>query len=218
MIARHALFLCIAGAAFALSASIGRAATVTFDGLPTYLTQGETWVEDGVTVVAGDGGDIGAHWVADAAHLDDSGTSYTSRLEFLMAVPFIPIEFRIFGMETSYRPEEDCLDITCPYLPYENLLVRTFRHGMLTYEQRLYAGDPGEIWTYTFPDLEAVDLLSIASVLPAIDSGNGAICISAPCGHFSIDNVTLAPIPLPSTAPLLLVAGGLMLLARRRRL
>jgi hypothetical protein len=217
-VVRNALLLCIASVAFTLSPQAGRAATVTFDGLPELLVDGAPWLEDGVTV-SGDGNDLGAFGIPNAAHLDDSGTGYTSRLDFTMALPFFPIEFRVFGMGTRFLTDLECLDIRCPYEPYDNLLVRTFRDGNLTYEDRLYAGDPGEIWTYTFPDLEAVDLLRIANVLPAIDDidGGGPFCVSYPCGHFSVDNVTLAPIPVPATAPLLLAAAGLMLLARRRR-
>jgi hypothetical protein len=216
-VVRNALFLCIASVAFALSAPAGRAATVTFDGLPDLLIDGATWSEEGVTV-SGDGNDLGAFYIPDTAHLDDSGTPYTSRLDFTMALPFFPIEFRVFGMGTAYLPGDECLDDNCRYVPYDNLLVRTFRDGMLTYEDRLYAGDPGEIWTYTFPDIEAVDLLRISAVRPDIhDYPSGPYCADSPCGHFSIDNVTLAPIPVPATAPLLLAAAGLMLLARRRR-
>jgi hypothetical protein len=217
-IVRKSLFLCIAGIALALSAPSSRAATVTFDGLPELLVDGAPWFEDGVTVT-GDGRDLGAFAIPDAAHLDDSGTGYTSRLDFTMALPFVPIEFRVFGMGTRYLTDFECLDIGCPYAPYDNLLVRTFRGGIVTFEDRLYAGDGGDIWTYTFPELEPVDLLRIVNVLPDVDEmdGDGPFCVNYPCGHFSIDNVKLAPIPLPATAPMLLLAGGLMLLARRKR-
>jgi hypothetical protein len=189
------------------------AETVTFEGLPDLLVPaGTPWIEDRVTAMGNPVTFLGSFPIPGTAHLDDFGTSMTSFMDFTMPRRFTPISFDVHGFGSSFVPNPDTCEPDCIAVPFDNVVVTAVRDGMTIFEHSFYAGDRGRVSTYTFPTGVnfLVNSLSIRSVSPP--SPDDPRC-GPPCGHFSIDNVELAPIPLPASALLLVgalaAAGGL---------
>ncbi len=198
----------------AASAQTAAANTVTFDGLPELLVPaGTSWIEDSVTVAGDPRALLGSFPDPGAAHLDDSVTEYTSFMDFTMLQRFRPISLDVLGMGTNYFPDFDTCGNDCDPAPYDNAVISGVRDGTAIFEHHFYAGDLGQVSTYVFPtgvDFR-IDKLTVRSVFPSNLPPDNDLCVGEPCGHFSIDNVTLAPVPLPASALLLvgaLAAGG----------
>lgn len=200
---------CLTLAFSTLGAAAG-AVTVTFDGLPYVNPLGPgVYIENGVTV-SGDG-DLGYYDTPGALHVDDSGTAVSSNVTFAMTGPFVPVSFEIRGLGSAFcGTDAECS--SGPGQPYGNLVVSAESGGSMTFEDRLYSGDLGVVSSYFFPvGLGLVDSMRISAVLP------DGQCWNYPCGHFNIDNVTLAPVPVPAAGLLLLGAiGGIGFVARGR--
>ncbi|MGB3177321.1 MAG: hypothetical protein WBA90_05520 [Albidovulum sp.] len=213
----------VAGAAaisLLVAGSSAWANTVTFDALPDYFDvldagiTGSPYVENGVTVTATTpGGVLASDYTPGAAHLDDSGTDFTSGLMFTMSSAFDAISFSLISL--GY----DFLDTPGPLS--DNIVVTGFAGGTSIASA-----------SYTLSDIflgtqsitlgrgfTALDALLIEIVYPT----NTASC-GAPCGHFDLDEVVLssvavAAVPLPASA-LMLIAAALGLFgikAARRR-
>lgn len=198
----------VALSAFTFVASEGRAATMGFDDLP-FFTLDPVYVENGVTARALNG-DLGS-FGSGGAHLDDSGSSLTSAIDFTMSRLFAPISFDLFALRTAYCADDN--DVTCDS-PYDNVLVQGFLNGAETFSDTFFAGAPGVLSTYDFASAAPIDTLRISAVLPD-PARFGGFCIDAPCGHFEIDDVTLAPVPVPPALPLLMAAVALIAGVRR---
>ena len=189
------LFRALLGGAFAwiaLSLSPGQAAIVTFSGIP-----GETgenlWIEDGVTVKT-NGFGLGHFAFPDSMHMDDSGTGFPSRLSITMNSQIDATSFDILPIgSTAYCTDPD--DTSSCGAPYDNVVVAGFRDGMLIAEDAFFMGaDP---FTYAFGEqFTSLDSLDIIAALPSREQ-MGGVCLDAPCAHFNVDNIVVAPIPLP---------------------
>ena len=79
--------------------------------------------------------------------------------------------------------------------------------------------DPYRILLGTpFRDLTAVTISILSSPVPlfrTLPDGTYAQC-GVPCSHFKIDNVELAPVPLPAGLPLAVLGIGALWGLRRR--
>jgi hypothetical protein len=201
------------------SAQAAAANTVTFDGLPELLLPaGTPWIENGVTATGDPRLLLSSFAIPGTAHLDDSVTEVTSFMDFTMPRRFRPISLDILGLGTNFFPDYDTCTVDCVAVPYDNVAISGVRDGTTVFEHRFYAGDLGQVSTYVFPTgvNYRFDSLSVRSIPPTgLPPGPGDdACFGEPCGHFSIDNVTLAPVPLPASALLLLGAlatvGGLL--------
>lgn len=186
------------------------AAVVTFKDLdadPRFV-----YNEAGVRVTGNE--EIGAFGRPQTAHMDDSGTSFSSRLRFETGGLFDAVSFDLFPIfPTQFCPLTGC-DGTSPI--FDNMLVRGFRNGTEVARTAFFMGVAPN--TFTFDDtFLRIDSLMISLVFPSPTSTVGE-CVDVPCTHLDIDNVVLRPVPLPASLSLLgaalLAAGGLGLSAR----
>lgn len=195
------------------------AATMTFDNLWADPFA-KTYTEN--SILASGNGNLGLYSGNGGLHFDDGGTSAPSTVSFSMASSFNAVSFLLdpvaFDFIVCSGPSN------CAQQTYLNVLVQGFRDGALVSNLSFDMGaspDPylfnlGSAFTNLTSLLVAVILpdFNAYEALPGVTSASPC----APCSHFNIDNVTLAPVPLPAGLPL--VASGLALLAfvaRRRR-
>lgn len=182
------------------------AATMTFSGL-SGDTAGSppSYVENGITAT-GIGGSPAFHTRPGALHLDDSGTPFPHRVEFTMALPFHAISVDILPIvPTAY-----CSDPSCESAgdPYDNVLWEGLVGDTVVASSKFFMGTTNS--TYTFGDtFRGLDKLAVTALLPDFDRIGGA-CFDAPCAHFDLDNLVLAPVPLP--AGIWLFASGIGIL------
>lgn len=188
-----------AAAVAMLAAGAAGAATVTFDALPDEGAQLTSWSEDGVLVTAD--GALATYDAAGAAHLDDFGTGFASSLTFSTGGLFAATSFDILPDGTFYDA------------PFANVAVTGYVGGSVV------ASDAFDMFavngTYTFSGaFSGIDTL----VIGFADAPPGLVCDDAPCTHYSIDSVTLAPVPLPASGALLAFGVvGLAAACRRKR-
>lgn len=201
--------------ALAATTSAAGAATMTFTGVGDDPDQ-TVWVENRIEADA-NGRQIGDFARPDAAHMDDSGSSYARFIEFSMYRPFHAKSFDIFpvGWDVIYEKDGELVRYD-----FDNVEITGYRNGEVVTQDRFNMLNVGS--TYTFGSaFRSLDLLRIGFTplfeLPR-DILVGSQC--SPCTHFDIDNVTLAPVPLPATLGLLgfgAAALGSLRLTRRRR-
>lgn len=194
------------------AASAAPAATMTFDALPdeggAYSTPsgGKLYEESGITAESSSG--ILAWFdLQGSAHIDDSGTPFTADVTFTMAKAFDAAEFTIVSDGYFFT------DYSGPLL--DNIFVTGVRDGSIVASSSFVLSDTfGLVQTFTlggaFSDLDALRI-DLARVYDT-DS------CDAPCGHFNLDEITLAPVPLPAGLPMLgLALAALIGLGRRKR-
>ncbi|MCB2134462.1 MAG: hypothetical protein KDE08_00720 [Rhodobacteraceae bacterium] len=194
------------------------ATTVTFDNVPDYGTALDEvfntgsqtpYVENGVTVTPTDGL-LAWEFTQGAAHMDDSGTDFTSGLMFTMANTFDAVSFSLISLGYGFWDTPGPLN--------ENIFVTGFSGGSIVAFAEFVLSDVF-LDPQTFllgAGFSALDALLIQIVDPA----NSAAC-DAPCGHFDLDTVVLAPIiptvPVPPSVAMMTIAGGLLFAVGRRR-
>ncbi len=180
------------------------AAVMTFSDLPELALPGEEYQEGGITA-SPINGRLGYYTIPGTAHLDDAGTSYAKSMNFTMDFIFYAISFDILPYDTAYCADES---VPCSGDPYDNVLVQGYWDGSLVAEDIFFMGEQPS--TYLFSDQSLIlDQLVIGALYPDIAT-IGGMCLTAPCGHFNIDNVRLDPIPLPAALPLFSAALGLL--------
>jgi len=161
-------------------------AVVTFTGLPGEDGFLLPWIEDGVTASSASG-EVASFDIADAAHLDDSGSGYAADIDFVLGGLFNAISFDIIPTGNHYCSNPNAFNCADPY---DNVLVEGFLGGSLISSDSFYMGDSPS--TYLFGSgFTQIDLLTISALLP------GGFCSDDPCAHFNIDNVALNSVPLP---------------------
>ena len=201
-----------------IAAPAAYATTVTFDALPDYGTALDDYfntgsftpyVENGVTVTPTDG--LLAWYTAPGlAHMDDSGTDFASGLLFTMATTFDAVSFSLISLGFNFFDEHGPLG--------ETIHVTGFAGGStVAFADYVMSGDYLDDQSFTLGSgFSALDALLIEIVYPA----NAPYC-DAPCGHFDLDTVVLAPIvptvPVPPAVAMMGVAGLALFGIRRRR-
>jgi hypothetical protein len=203
---------------FAVLAHPVTAATMTFSDI-NLDPLANTYSEDGI--LASGNGDLGLY-AASALHFDDGGTSAPSKVSFTMASHFNAVSFLLDPVNFDFRICTSSFS-SCTAPTYINVLVQGFRDGALVSNLMFNMGSSPDPYTIAlgsvFSDLSALVIGILPPVLadfqPLPAGSRFEPC--APCSHFNIDNVTLAPVPLPASLPL--AATGLAILAflARRR-
>lgn len=176
------------------------AATMTFSGLSATGCYAATTYSE-ANILASGNGDITGWTNNGVVHLDDGGSSCASDIEFTMASRFNAVSFDVIsgGFDTP--------------APYENIEVRGILNGTVIVEQFFKMSEAfGETKTFELgAAFVGLDRFSIR-VLGNINYS------CSPCGHFDLDNVVLAPVPLPASFPLMLVGlVGFGVWRRKRR-
>jgi hypothetical protein len=173
------------------------AATMRFDHLSGYddcfyLETVCTYEENGIVVTGSS--DFGSWDYPGSIHLDGSGGPYSGGLDFSMNRRFDPISLVVIGMNRYHE------------IPLIDMIIRAFREDNPIFLTGISVGS--ETWTYYFPDhLTGVTNIEILA-LPGEDYEES---------HFSIDDVTLAPVPVPPASMAIGSAFALLLWAARRR-
>lgn len=213
--------LALVAAIAALTGSAG-AVTLTFDHMPHGPGKFATVVrEKGVTISADVFSDGPLYHINPGTiHVDDSGTSNTAAVIFVTGGLFSALSMNVIGLSVASFVDDGSGLVP---VPYDNVRVQGFRNGAEVAIAGYSTGLGGGAFTFGFGEaFGAIDLLRISAVTSAgqIWQGLPIECGDAPCGHFEIDSVTLAPVPVPVPAAFPVLAaglGGLALLRRRRR-
>lgn len=190
--------------------------TMTFDSLEDGAGPGtlQPYIEDGISATAS-GGTLG-YMVPGSLHLDDSGTPFANRVSFTMAGLFDFISLDLLGLGSSY-------EIDGILSAYDNVLFEGFRGGLQVATLLFSTGTINpETFVITNASLGGgfvgLDEFRITNLQPTLIDDTHQ-CRDQPCGHVSVDNLTLSPVPVPAALPMLL--GGIGLLGviglRRRR-
>lgn len=199
--------------ALALPAS---AATMTFDQLNLNPVMATTYFEDGI--LASGNGSLRIEYGSGGLHLDDAGTSAPSKVSFTMASKFDALSFLLDPV--GFNLNACSGGNTCSSPTYLNVMVQGFRDGNLVSNAVFDMGasldpyriDLGGLFTNLSSLLIGVVYPDFAQFKPA------SVTPCAPCSHFNIDNVTLAPVPLPAGLPLAVTGlAALAFVSRRRR-
>lgn len=178
------------------------AVTMTFSGvnLDPFAT---TYSENGI-VASGNGalGEFGTQ----VLHIDDSGTDASSSVRFTMASSFDAIGFDLRPASFDFSVCDPATGV-CENKTFENVLLQGFNGANLVTSFMFNMGTGNGPYPVhldnTFKNLTAFTISAIFPTSPGM--------CGAPCSHFEIDNVELAPVPLPATLPL--EALGLAILA-----
>lgn len=203
----------------ALVAGPALAATMTFGGVNADPSA-HSYAENGI--LATGNGTLGMY-SAGALHFDDGGTSAPSSVTFTMGSAFDAIGFDIDPINFDLHicdPARICISPT-----YMNVSVQGFRGASLAASLIFDMGsgaDPYRILLGApFRELTALTISILSSPVPlfrTLPDGTIAQC-GMPCSHFKIDNVELAPVPVPAGLPL--AATGMVALwaiGRRRQI
>ncbi len=196
------------------------AATMTFSDIYSDPLA-KTYAEDGITVSGN--GFLGIENGKGGMHLDDAGTSAPSKASFTMAKNFNAVSFLLDPVGFDLLVCSGSSGCAAP--TFINVLVQGFRGTTLVSNLTFDMGASLDPYLVTlgsaFSDISS---LLIGVIYPNVASykalpGVTTVYPCAPCSHFNIDNVTLAPVPLPAGLPLAATALGLLaFVARRRRM
>lgn len=194
------------------------AATMTFASV-NLDPSANTYSEDGI--LASGNGDLG--WFGTSVlHIDDFGTPGPSAVTFSMATNFNATSFLLDPTSFDVFVRFDDGSFLRP--TFLNVLVQGFRGATLVSNLAFDMGAAPDPYTVSlgsdFSNLSSLVIGILAPNFAEYLAMPGAVSIDscAPCSHFTVDDVTLAPVPLPAGLPL--AASGLALLAfvaRRRR-
>jgi hypothetical protein len=209
MLTRTSLSVLAAVLTLGLAAPFGSpatAATMSFSGLPgSCLGASPAYAEAGIT--ATDSGFGPAYWARPGVlHMDDSGTFCPQSVTFATARPFDAVSVDILPLSSWYCADPGNCAATDPY---DNVLWEGLVGDTVVASDAFFMGTTDS--TYVFGEaFRTLDELRVSALRPDI-ARIGGECFDAPCAHFELDNLVLAPVPLP--AAVWLFASGIGALA-----
>lgn len=184
----------IASIAFVTNLSVANAATMTFDACEV----SSVCVENGITATAG----APFEQITGRPHLDDEYQGSASSLTFTMRKQFDAVSFDLNPLGFS------------EFLPtdrYLNVLVQGRADGFLVAQTFFNMGAEPIVFEFgsAFTNLDSL-FIGFAEIPDNFPDCN------AQCSHYEVDNVTLAPVPIPASLPLLAIGLGLLGFLRRK--
>lgn len=209
-------------------AGIAPAATMTFDDLGTavandFLTK--TYSEDGII------GSANGFLVdsllrgTDSLYVADGGWGGPTRMIFTMASAFNAVSFDLTPSIFSYIVTNTRSGVSKPS-SFVNVRVQGFGVDGLTAVTSFNMGTVQSVTTYVlgaaFSNLTSLVIgfeptPSFGTPVP-VGPNRVAQCTDVPCSRYRIDNITLAPVPLPATLTLMIAAlAGMGVAARHRK-
>lgn len=211
-------------AAFALvlmQASVAPAATMAFDNLAVFANdfKGKSYTENGVTAV-GNAPLFESYFRSkDNLYLANSGWGGSTAVKFSMDSVFNAVSFDLTPSVFDYFIRNTATGKTTA-ASYANVKVSGFNAAGLVAELVFNMGTVMTQKTYllgtAFSNLTSLVIGFKDPVLGAVGKNLVAQC-SAPCSRFRLDNVSLAPVPLPAGLVLMLSALAAMMFAARTR-
>ena len=194
------------------------AATMTFNSIPDPFAN--TYSEDGV--LASGNGHLGVYNGRGGVHFDDGGTTAPSAMTFSMASNFNAISFLLDPVNFNFAVLFDDRSYLQP--TYLNVLVQGFRGGALVSSLKFGMGAAPDPYTVSlgsaFTNLNSLVIGILAPNFAEFSAmpGFARFAPCSPCSHFNIDDLKLAPVPLPAGLPLLALGlGGLGFIGRRKK-
>ena len=191
--------------------SQAQAATMTFDNLVDPLAS--TYFEDGITVSGN--GELGVYG---AGHVDAANSPAPSRLTFTTGARFNALSFDITPVGFDYFICKG--DAACVNRTYRNVSVSGYRGSDLVASLLFNMGELTSAYAVLLGErFTNLTSLVIEAVMPEFPTRPRVFgdC-EENCSDFDIDDITLAPVPLPAGLPLAASALGILgLLARRKR-
>ncbi len=157
-------------------------------------------------------------------YLADGGWGGPTKLTFTMDSLFNAVSFDVTAGIFDYLVT-NTLKNTSKIGSFKNILIQGFDATGLVASRAINMGsDVGAETTYAlgaaFRNLSSLVIgftPTPSFAANATGPNRTAQCINLPCSRFRLDNVTLAPVPLPAALSLMLAAlAGLTLVARRR--
>lgn len=204
-------------------AGIAPAATVGFDNLSTFANNftGKTYVENGIQAKTNGPLFESFFRAPDQLYLANSGWGGATAVTFTMGSLFNAISFDLTPSVFDYVIRNTKTG-KVRNASYKNVLVTGFNGAGVAAQLALNMGKSMKQKTFllgeAFTNLTSLVIGFRDPVLGKIGRNRVAEC-SAPCSRYKIDNVNLAPVPLPAGGVLMLTAlVGLGAIVRRRRL
>lgn len=208
-------------------AGISSAATMTFDNYDfgTASLSEKTYSEDGINV-AGNGSifESFGRGGGNSLYLADGGWGGPTALTFTMASAFNALSFDLTPSLFSYIVTNTLTGKSAPG-KFANVQIKGFNELGLATTKTLNMGEVLETRTITlgnaFRNLTSLVIgfrPTAGFLVPTqLTEKTVGICTDVPCSRFRVDNVTLAPVPLPATLSLSLAALAAMSFVSRRR-
>ena len=212
----------------AAQAGMAPAATMTFDNydfatadfMARTYTEADIVAKGNAPLIESFGRGFG-----NSLYLADGGWGGPTLLSFSMAGLFNAISFDLTPSLFNYFVT-NTLTGTSERGSFVNVRVQGYDAGGLVASMAFDMGSLLDVKTYTLGDAFR-NLTSLvigfgptpgfASSTPVGPNSVGQ-CTDVPCSRYRLDNVTLAPVPLPATLSMMLAAlGSIAFLARRRK-
>ena len=199
-----------------------QAATMGFNNLSTFASDftGKQYSENGIKAV-GNGPLFESYFRSqDQLYLADGGWGGSTAVTFTMASLFNAISFDLTPSLFDYVIRNTVTGVATG-ASYANVRVTGFNGQGLAAQLVFNMGTVMQQKTYllgsAFANLTSLVIGFENPTLGKVGRNLVAECV-APCSRYRIDNVTLAPVPLPGTVSLMLTALiGMAVVARRRR-
>lgn len=199
-----------------------QAATMGFDNLSTFASDftGKQYSENGIKAV-GNGPLFESYFRStDQLYMADGGWGGPTAVTFTMGSLFNAISFDLTPSLFDYVIRNTNTGAVTS-ATYANVRVAGFNSAGLAAELVFNMGTVLQQQTYVlgaaFANLTSLVIGFEYPKLGKVGRNLVAECV-APCSRYRLDNVTLAPVPLPAALPLMLSAlVGFAAIARRRR-